>query len=465
MSKTMDATGLASLIRRGEMTALEAVDAAAARIEALQPKLNFLVADTFERARDRARAGALTGPFAGVPYLIKDMFDVVGSVTRYGARFSAVLPPATAQSAMIDALEKAGLILIGRSALGEFGFLPTTEPLAFGPTRNPWNLNHTPGGSSGGAAAAVASGAVPMADAADGGGSIRIPASACGLFGLKPSRGRMVGDQMPAAGFDLTVQHALTRSVRDSAALFALTERTGEVTILPPVGAVTAPSSRRLRVGVLPRGLHGRTPDPRVQAGVDAATRLLESLGHSVRPSDWPVDGETLAADFAALWTNAALEVTRLISAVSGRDADETQLEPFTLAMAAQARAAGPEALEAARSRLLGVAVAYERGFADVDVILSPVLLTPPVPIGHIVGDLPVETMFERLWGFADYTVLHNVAGAPAMSVPLHWTDSGLPVGLQFAAKAGDERTLFELAFELEAAQPWADRRPPVFAT
>ena len=460
---THDAVELATQIRQGELTPLEAIDAAIARAEAVQPKLNFLVTDTFERARDRARAGGLTGPFAGVPYLIKDMFDVTGSVTRYGGRFSAALPPAAAQGPMMDALEGAGLIFIGRSALGEFGFLPTTEPLAFGPTRSPWNLDRTPGGSSGGAAAAVASGVVPMADAADGGGSIRIPASACGLFGLKPSRGRMIGDQTPAAGFDVTVEHGLTRSVRDSAALFAVTERKGGGAVFPPVGAVTSAGTRRLRVGVLPHSLGGRTPHADVQSGVDATVRLLAGLGHSVRPTDWPIDGAALSNDFLVLWTNAALSVSQLIRQITGQDPDETQLEPFTLAMAAMAAGTPEGTLEAAKARLHAVATAYDRWFSDFDVILSPVLLTPPVPIGYIAGDVPIADMVERLGAFSDYTTLHNIAGAPAMSVPLHWTPDGLPVGMQFAARAGDERTLFELAFELEAAQPWAGRRPPVF--
>ncbi|EJL38418.1 amidase, Asp-tRNAAsn/Glu-tRNAGln amidotransferase A subunit [Caulobacter sp. AP07] len=464
MAEAPDGTELAAMIRRGDLTAVEAIDAAIARVEVLQPRLNFLVAETYERARDRAKAGGLSGPFAGVPYLIKDMFDVVGSTTRYGSRFSAALPPAGAQGPMIDALERAGLVLIGRSALGEFGFLPTTEPLAFGPTRSPWNPERTPGGSSGGAAAAVASGAVPMADAADGGGSIRIPASACGLFGLKPSRGRMVGDQMPAAGFDVTVQHGLTRTVRDSATLFAATERRDGSAAFAPVGVVTTANVRRLRVGLVPHGLNGRPADPQVQAGVDATVRLLAGLGHAVRPTDWPIDGREQGADFMTLWTNAAFDVTRLIRQMTGQPPDARQLEPFTLAMAEMAAAAPAGALDAARTRLRAVAAAYDRWFADFDVILSPVLTTPPIPIGQIAGDVPFETMFERLGRFSNYTTLHNIAGSPAMSVPLHWTDDGLPVGLQFAARAGDERTLFELAFELEAAQPWAHRRPAVWA-
>src|ERR1700678_3935095 len=247
---TPDATELAAMIRRKDITALEAVDDAIARAEAMQPKLNFLVTPLFEQARVRAKAGGLSGPFAGVPYLIKDMYDIAGIPTRWGARFTEVAPIPTASCAQVKAFEAAGLVLIGKSALGEFGWLPTTEPLTFGPTRNPWDLTRTPGGSSGGSAAAVAAGVLPMADAADGGGSIRIPASACGLFGMKPSRRRLIGDQHPAGGgIELTVEHCVSRSVRDSAAPVAAMECTGTDAARPPIGAVTGPAKRRLRVG------------------------------------------------------------------------------------------------------------------------------------------------------------------------------------------------------------------------
>lgn len=197
-SATPDATEIAERIRRREITALEAVDDAIARAEAMQPALNFLVTPLFDQARARAAAGRLTGPFAGVPYLLKDMYDIRHVPTRWGARFTERAPLPSKSCSQVEAFEAASLVMIGKSALSEFGWLPTTEPLTFGPTRNPWDLGRTPGGSSGGSAAAVAAGVVPMADAADGGGSIRIPASACGLFGLKPSRGRLVGDQHAA---------------------------------------------------------------------------------------------------------------------------------------------------------------------------------------------------------------------------------------------------------------------------
>lgn len=460
-----DGTELAAKIERKELSALEAIDSAIARAEAMNPKLNFLVSDTFERARDRARAGGLTGPFAGVPYLVKDMYDVAGVITRWGTRATAILPPATTDSPQVQAMEAAGLVIIGKTSLGEFGFLPTTEPLAFGPTRNPWDPTRTPGGSSGGSAVAVAAGVVPMADAADGGGSIRIPASACGLFGLKPSRGRMVGEQTPAAGYDVTVEHGLTRSVRDSARLFAAMERTGTNTPLPPVGVVAGPSSRRLRVGYLAVSMVGREPDPEVSDALDTTASLLEQLGHRVEPTVAPFDAGQFSQDFAALWAAAAAEVVALFRELATVEPDESMLEPLTLAMSRLSQDRGADDLDAVRARLDTIGPRYQQWFEELDVILSPVLAQPPVLVGAIAGDVTVEDMIDRLDSFAAYTPLHNIVGAPAMSVPLAWTDSGLPVGSHFAARTGDERSLFELAYELEEALPWGQHRPAAFAS
>ena len=458
----IDATEMAARIRKGDMSPLQAVDAAIARAETLQPRLNFMVGTVFDEARKRAREGKVDGPFGGVPYLIKDMYDVAGARTRYGARFTAMMPAATTTAPYVKAVEATGLIVIGKSSLGEIGYLPTTESLAFGPTRNPWDTTRTPGGSSGGAAAAVAAGVVPFADAADGGGSIRIPASCCGLFGLKPSRHRLVGDQPATVGFELVVEHAITRSVRDSATLFALTERKGGD--LPAVGHVTGASSRRLRIGLVMNGLANTVPDSDVAAGVAATSTLLAGLRHSVEPTTWPFDGLRFNEDFATVWSAGAAGLIGMIAKTVGRQPDTTMLEPFTLAMGAFAAQKPAGAVEEAIARLTADVAAYERWFDRFDVILSPVTGSVAVPIGTIVGDTPLETLLERIDRFAGYTTIHNVAGAPAMSVPLHWTPAGMPVGLQFAARRGNERTLFELAYELEAARPWNTRRPPVAA-
>ena len=451
----LDATATAELVRSGDLKASEVVEAAIARAEGAQPVLNFLVTELYDRARDKAVT--CTGPLAGVPFLVKDMFDVEGAPTRWGARFGAFLPPAAKSSPQVDAFENAGLVIIGKSALGEIGYLPTTEPLATGPTANPWDLSLSPGGSSGGSAAAVASGVVPVADAADGGGSIRIPASACGLFGLKPSRDRLVGEQSAAAGYPLTVEHCLTRSVRDSAAIFALME--GED--LPRVGLVEGPSPRRLRVGVVARSFGGRQPSPEVAEALASTIELLESLGHRVEEADYQFDTAPVMADFSVLYASSALGVRDLVAGVIGSEPDESLLEPFTLAMAGVAAALPEGALEETKARLHDLSAPYAASFVDHDVLLSPVMLTPPVPTGHIAGDTPFELLVERLGEYVDYTVLHNIVGAPAMSVPLWWTKARVPVGSHFAAAVGDELTLFELAYELEQARPWAERRPP----
>jgi len=483
---TPDATELAAMIRRKDITALEAVDDAIARAEAMQPKLNFLVTAMFEQARARARAGGLSGPFAGVPYLIKDMYDIAGVPTRWGARATEMAPLPAESSPQVKAFEAAGLVLIGKSSLGEFGFLPTSEPLAFGPTRNPWDLSLSSGGSSGGAAAAVAAGVLPMADAADGGGSIRIPASACGLFGLKPSPSRLIGDQHAAGGLEVTVEHCISRSVRDSAALFAAMERIGAGALLPPIGAVTGPSKRRLRVGYVIDSIGGRQPDAEVRVGVDSTARLLEQLGHTVEETTWPLNGAALTDDFFKFWMAGALEAVGLVRlAINpkvvalaslalqsiglfrhgiGHKPDQSMLEPFTLEMAEMAAQLPAGELENAKARMREYQKSYVGWFSAYDVILSPTLVRPSVPVGHIVGSMSVDTAITRSGEFADYTLIHNVARAPAMSVPLHWTAGGLPVGMQFAAREGDEQMLFELAYELEAARPWAHRRPSVFA-
>jgi amidase len=277
-----DATEIAARIRRGEISALEAVQAAIDRAQALQPQLNFLVNSDFDRALTKARAGAPDGPFGGVPFLIKDLDDYAGLPTRSGSQSQRRMPPAARQGAYADAFDHTGLIVIGKSATPEYGFLPTTEPWATGATRNPWDLSRSAGGSSGGAAAAVAAGVVPFAHASDGGGSIRIPASCCGLFGLKPSRARMTGARAQINVTDLSVDHAVTRSVRDSAALFAATEDRAPGARYAPVGLVSRPLRRRLRVGLVLEGIPGARPSPEVIAATESAARLMESLGHDV---------------------------------------------------------------------------------------------------------------------------------------------------------------------------------------
>lgn len=458
-----DATETAAMIRGGQLSALEATKVAIERTLNLQPKLNFVVASDFDRALKRAAAGAPAGPFGGVPFLVKDLDDFIGLPTRNGSRAFLPLPPATKQDALIDAYGKAGVNVIGKSATPEAGFLPTTEPFAFGATRNPWDITRSSGGSSGGAAAAVASGAVTVAHASDGGGSIRIPSSCCGLFGLKPSRGRTVDARADTKVSNIGVSHVVSRSVRDSAAMFAATEDSGPGAQHAPVGLVTAPLRRKLRVGLVIDGGAGKPPSAEVRAATESSAALMRDLGHTVIPTTWPIP-QTFINDFLLLWASGAAGFADAIAQIAGRPADGTLMEPFSLGLVDMSRQAPKDALPQAIGRLEAAAKAYGRWFDDnrFDVILSPVLAWAPPKLGEVGPAVPFDTLVERLIEYVGYTTVHNVAGAPSMSVPLNWTPGGLPVGTQFAARVGAEGLLFQLAYQLEAARPWADKAPPV---
>lgn len=463
-SWTPDATELAARIRRKEVSAFEVVEEAIRKAEDLDPKLGAIVTADYERALDRARTDQLSGPFAGVPFLVKDLDPYKGLPTYYGSRGMLGAAPDAEQTPYIDAFDAAGLVTIGKSATPEYGFLPTTEPMGFPPTRNPWNLDRSSGGSSGGAAAAVASGMVPVAHASDGGGSIRIPSSNCGLFGLKPSRGRMLPNRPSTWSIDISVSHVLSRSVRDSAALFAATERTAPDAPFTPIGLVSEPLNRPLKVGLVMNTGGGHAPDPEVRAAVEGAAKLLEHLGHVVEPTALPMDGARFGFDFTVLWASGAAELAAAIGQAMGRKPDAEVLEPFSLAMAELVGQLPPDVLPAAIARLNEDMKAYDAWLTQYDVILSPVLAKPPVELGYVAGWVPFEELQARLNTYVGYTPVQNVAGAPAMSVPLHWTADGLPVGVQIAGRVGGEATLLALAYQLEAAQPWAHRRPPVSA-
>jgi amidase len=458
----LDATGVAARIRSGAISAPEAMEAAIARTQRVNPTLNFIAAPLYDMGRARA-AGPLSGPFAGVPTLIKDLLPLAGAPLRYGSRaFATNVAPA--QPPYVDALLAAGLVPFGKSTTPEFGLTATTEPLLGGPTRNPWNPDHSTGGSSGGAAAAVASGAIPIAHASDGGGSIRIPASCCGLFGLKPSRDRAIVSGAPDRGISISVNGCLSRSVRDTAAWLAATERSGAEAAYPAVGFVAGPSERRLRIGLAIPDLLGREPDPEVRAAIEGVAALCRSLGHTVRDFAPPIDGASFETAFLTLWAAGAAEVADQVAHAAPNVPIGQLLEPLTLDLAAQFRAAPAGSFEAAIAQLQRVETQYQAMFSGIDVLLTPVLSKPPPPIGELAPTLPLDVGFARVRAYASYTPLQNAAGAPAMSVPMAWSASGLPIGAHFAAAKGEERRLLELAYELELARPWAGRRPPVWA-
>lgn len=458
----LDATGVAARIRSREITAQEALEAAIARVERVNPELNFIASPCYEYGRARA-AMQLSGPFSGVPTMIKDLMPVTGLPTHYGCRAFAN-NVAREQPPYVDNLLAAGLVPFGKSTTPEFGLTATTEPLLGGPTHNPWDVSKSSGGSSGGAAVAVASRAVPIAHASDGGGSIRIPSCCNGLFGLKLSRDRTVIGGRPDTGISLSVNGCVSRSVRDTAAWLSITEQTGANAALAPVGLVTGPDRRRLRIGLAIADTRGRDPEPDVRDAIQDVAELCRAHGHVVSDARLPVDGPAFADAFTLVWAEGAAEVVDLVSQNAGAVPLDQVLEPLTLALANLYKTAPPHAFENALALLHEVEARYAAMFNDIDVLLTPVLASTPPPLGAISPTSGLEG-FARVERYVGYTPLQNVAGAPAMSVPLAWSPvSGMPIGAHFSAAKGQERTLLELAYELELARPWISRKPRVNA-
>lgn len=453
-----DAVELAKLLRKGALAPVDVLDAAIARIERLNPSVNAVVTKAYDLARNAVESNVFGEPFAGVPTLIKDLNDVRGIRTTSGCRR---MMDNTAKShhpyakAMIDA----GFNVVGKSNTPEFGLQATTESLALGPCYNPWDLTRSAGGSSGGAGAAVASGMVPLAHGNDGGGSIRIPASCCGVFGLKSSRGRLVGSTNM---WGLGVEGGLSRSVRDSAHLLAHTERDKPAPGMKPVGLVTGPSKRRLKIGLCLTGAKGEQPAPDVAHAIYETAILCQQLGHDVREAELKFDGHRMVDEFLTLWSSAGGIVRKQMEAALDREVTPQDLEPLTIGFADQYDAGGAERMGEATQFLRALAADVNAQVSSYDVMLSPVLRTAPPRIGEQGPTVPFDILIPRMIEYVAYTPLHNVTGMPAMSVPLHWNDDGLPIGSQFAANVGDEETLLQLAYELEEASPWKDRRPSV---
>ena len=489
-----DALGLADLVRRGEVSASEVCEAAIARIEALNPTLNAVISRRFDQARAEARrvAPGQDRPFAGVPLLLKGLVQSHRDLPSIeGSRFLAHHRP-NVTSELTSRMEAAGVIVLGQTNVPEFGLLPATEPELFGPTRNPWDLTCSTGGSSGGSAAAVASGMVPMAHGGDGGGSLRIPASCCGVFGLKPSRGRNPPGPPPYHALCglLLVEHVLTRSVRDSAGMLDATSGVRVATLLesPATGggsflAALDQPPPRLRCALLDAPLFNEVVDPACRAGVQAAGRLLSDLGHIVEPVEkLPVDLDALRDAFMVLYLTDAAHVIEAFCAKLGRRPRTHEMEPVTWVLRCLGREISGTGLIAAIAQTQNAQWAMAR-FHDVyDILVSPVLAAAPPRLGssdvsgiekvlirmfHRVLAPPVTSMIRRrtwreAFEWVGYTQLANLTGAPAMSVPLHWTPEGLPVGIDMSSRCGSEALLFSLAAQLEQAAPWSHRRPAV---
>ncbi|RJP73946.1 MAG: amidase [Candidatus Abyssobacteria bacterium SURF_17] len=470
----MDATAQAELVRRKEVKPTELVEAAIERIERLNPILNAVVTPMYDLARDIAKSKLPDGPFTGVPFLLKDILaDYAGVRMTAGSAFLQDWVPYR-DSELVVRLKRAGLIVVGRTNTPEFGLVGTTEPRFFGPCRNPWDTERSTGGSSGGSAAAVASGMVPMAHGNDGGGSIRIPASCCGVFGLKPTRGRNpLGPNLGDVQGGFVCEHVLTRSVRDSAALL-------DATSGPDVGdPYCAPSPARPyieEVGANPARLRiAFTAEPITDVpvhkdcrdAVHEAAWLCEELGHTVEEAKptTVIDGNQAVEAFLVVYQSALASTLDGILHIFGETPNPAKFEPLTLAIYKQGQKYSASDYILAWQLLHRFSREIARFFIDYDVLLTPTIAQPPILLGafNLSSDNPLEE-WSRLRAVMPFTRICNITGQPAMSVPLFWNANDLPIGTQFIGRFGDEATLFRLAAQLEKARPWASRRPPTIA-
>jgi amidase len=474
----LDATAQAELVASNEVKPEELVDAAVDRLEALDPQLGVLVTPLFDKAREAARGLVPSGPFRGVPMLLKDLGAhsagdplYEGSAFLRNARWTE-----PEDSYLVRSFREAGLIILGKSKTPEFGLVSTTEPAAFGPARNPWDPSCGTGGSSGGSAAAVAAGLVPVAHANDGGGSIRIPAAMCGVVGLKPSRGRTsLGPHFGDMLGGLVVEHVVTRSVRDTARMLDAVAGPwpGDPFVAPQptrryADEVDVPPGN-LRVGMMTTSPSGNAaPDPEAVTAVTNAGRLLESLGHVVE-SSYPdvLDDPGVTEHFVTSWAAGQAWTVDYWTRLVGRPPQPDELEPTSWALTEFGRSvtapmylSSREWLQKASRRL---ATWWSSGF---DLLVTPTCAEPPPTLGQFVPteDNVLAGLF-RSTPFAQWTAAFNVSGQPAISLPLHWTGSGLPMGVQLVAAYGREDLLVRVAAQLETAQPWAHRRPPAAAS
>lgn len=457
-----DAVETARAIRDGVVSTPEVVDAAIERAHAADV-LGAVAAPLYARARARATHG-VHGRLGGVPTVVKEMFGIAGAPLRHGSRawhhHRAEHTDVAAQQHL-----DTGLVPLATTTMSEFGLTPTTEPLGYGPTHNPWRHGWSPGGSSGGSAALVAAGVVPIAMGGDGGGSIRIPAAACGVVGLKPTRGRMASlgdlDRVP---IPVTVQGVLARTVRDVATYHAAAEEAHPSPAgLAPIGHVTAPARRRLRIGVTTEPANGVPVDREVAAATRATADALADEGHAVQEVAYP-RSQVFEQAFTDYFGLLAAGISVLSRQALGLSFDPTLLDPWTRGLAARGRRRAWRLPLILRELEAGVTAAREI-HAGVDVVLTPTTAHPAPPHGHLAPNLAFEEHLEHLRRYMTFTPLHNIAGTPAISVPAARSAAGLPIGVQLAALPGEERMLLELAYELEELRPWPRLAPEPAAT
>jgi amidase len=484
-----DGLGLAELVRKKEVTPAELVEAAIERIEKYNPALNAVIYKMYEAARETVKGQLREGPFTGVPMLLKDLISTVEGVPTSGGNKLWKNVPAKQDSELVRRWKKAGVVILGKTNTPEFGLTPYTEPLAFGPARNPWNTERTTGGSSGGSAAAVAARMVPIASGGDGGGSIRIPSSACGLFGMKPTRGRTpTGPVLGEAWHGFAIEHVLTRSVRDSAAMLDATQGAdvgapyyAPAVESPFIEAVTqAPG--KLKIAFTGKPMLGKKVDAEVLKGLEATLQLLKELGHEVIEAAPNVDGEAFSLAFVKILAAELRADIEEAARIAGKKVSVSDFDPGTFGLGMLGKALSAEEYASAARYLQTSAREVARFCEGYDVLLTPTLAQPPVPVGSLQPSSSEKTLINLIgsfdggnilkmmgiikplaastFEFMPWTPVFNVTGQPAMSVPLYWTDSGLPVGMHFVGKFGDEATLFRLAGQLEKAKPWAEKVP-----
>lgn len=461
--KTADLTSQISHLKNGDVKASELLEDTIVRIEALNPKVKAVLTPCYDRAREFIKTMDSKSIAAGAPMLIKDLNDVKGVRTTYGiGAFKNYTAPESGD--YVQRVENAGFAIVGKTNTPELGLLPVTEPLAYGPSRNPWNTELTTGGSSGGTAAAVASGMVPCAQGSDGGGSIRIPSHYCGLFGLKPSRNR-VAYKKNTRPFSISVNGALSRTVRDSALMLSLTETADSDRNFPAIGMVRDPINRPLKIGLAMNSYFtgDNIADAEVTDAILKSAKLCESLGHNVEIATPPAYEQSMSDAFLMLWSNVPYDVVAGVKQLKGGKLSEGDFEPWTLAMAEDFVAkGGAEGLKQSIVLLKQAEAEVVAFLNKYDVIISPVMPTTAHPLGKYKTE-SVEFMdegFEVSGRSVGYTAIYNVAGAPCMSVPLYRSPSGLPIGTQFISSPGNDALLLQLAYQLEDALPWIASYP-----
>ncbi len=484
-----DGLGLAELVRAKKVSTAELVEEAIRRIEVHNPALNAVIYKMYDSAMETAKKPILDGPFTGVPFLIKDLMATIQGVpTSSGNRLWRDIP-AKQDTELARRWKQAGVIILGKTNTPEFGLTPYTEPETFGAARNPWDTSRTPGGSSGGSGAAVAARIVPLASGGDGGGSIRIPASACGLFGLKPTRGRTpTGPIIGESWHGFAIEHVLTRSVRDSAAMLDATAGAdiGAPYYAPPqerpfLREVTAKPGK-LRIAFTGRPMLGVNVHADVLKGLAETVSLLQDLGHELVEDAPLVDGQAFSLAFVTILAAELRADIKEAARAAGKRLSVKDFDPASFGLGMLGKALSAEEYASAARYLQMAARDIARFFVGYDMLLTPTLSQPPVPIGSLqpsagekalirqIGRLDaggllklmgiIKPLAAKTFEFIPWTPVFNVSGQPAMSVPLHWNAEGLPIGMHFVGRFGDEASLFRLAGQLEGARPWANRIP-----